>query len=354
MRITALFTLFGTMASVATLCATVTAGAQTVALESAGQAGYGWMFRQRAICYVIFPEHVAGIEFEVTALSSAPVETGTGTVIRPFWEGIDLAVAVLRGGIEDRCEADLSDLVAPLPGNAAALAQLERLSVTGETVRDPLHISEARYLTFTAALATGGDPVQQGNSGAFAFVGGRPIGMAYRSADNASAIFMRSEEIHMNVARYLSEHGNTFAAPAPRRPFEPLEGSLPLALERVSAPPVESRFAPENTLREGTYVFDLQGRAQLVYRIEGGPGTMSRVAMTAPVTEEHTLPREVLVEVSPTEDGARWFFVGRYEMGPDGVLDTGPAQRRRARMVRLTVVSAWQPGPVGIGRVSVY
>lgn len=338
----------------ATLGVPVTASAQTVAVESARTFGYGWMFRQGDTCYLVFPEHVAGDEFEITALSAAPVETGTGTVIRPFWEGIDLALAVLRGGIEDRCEGELGQLVAPIRGNPSTALQLERFSMTGEVIRDPLRLAEMRYLTFNAALASGGDPVQRGNSGAFAFVGDRPVGMAYRSAENESAIFMRSEEIHMNVARYLSEHGNTFTPERAPPTLQPLEGALPLSLIRVTAPPVSPVNAPENMLRDGIYVFDLAGSARAAFRIEDGRDRMSRVVVTTPLSDAHILPRTILIEVSAEAEGDRWSFVGRYEMGPDGLLDTGPIAERRARRIRLTVVGAWGTGPVAIGRVSVY
>jgi hypothetical protein len=107
-------------------------------------------------------------------------------------------------------------------------------------------------------------------------------------------------------------------------------------------------------LREGVYVFEPVGPEQIVLRLESGNDLVSRLVLSAPQDDTYAIPRFLLVEVMADETAGRWTFVGRFEMGPDGTLDTGLMAARRAQLIRITVVDSWASGPVGIASVTVY
>ena len=116
-----------------------------------------------------------------------------------------------------------------------------------------------------------GADIGQGTSGAFAFSDGAAIGMAITSNDSASATFMRAEEIHMNLARYLAEQGATYGMrdPQPQVRATDSSGQIPLRLARTTVPPVNPQFAPENMTGDGLYVFRPQRRMEFVFRVDG-------------------------------------------------------------------------------------
>ncbi len=315
--------------------------------------GFGWMFLHKGSCYVVLPEHVAGRHPRITLTSSAPVVTGTGTVSKPFWPGIDLAIATVRGAIEDRCSNSLADLVLTPEERAGRAAQLERLTPVGEVLRDPITIDDFTYLTFSARRREDGRAIRRGTSGAFAFIGNTPVGMAIRSPDDATGRFIRSDEIHLHVNRYLSE------ILAPRSldggSVQNLPGSLPLVFRRTSAPPVNPQYAPENLLGPGSYVFDLSGRVTIEFQfLDEQVSVVSRVVVTAPTEGGYSLPREILIEISPFASGDRYFSLGRFQVGFDGILDTGRVASRNARWLRLTVLNAWSEGPLAIDAVQAF
>ncbi|MDJ1007374.1 MAG: hypothetical protein QNJ13_06060 [Paracoccaceae bacterium] len=333
--------------------------AQSVRIENqSGEFGFGWMFDHRGTCYVVLPEHVAGdpeTDFLLTLRTAAPVANGSATVIRPFWEGIDLALAVARGGIVPRCVETIDRLRAPATARRATRAQLERVLDTGEIDRTPITIQDREYLRFFAGVDTGETDIAQGTSGAFAFVGDAPIGMAIRSDDDSRAEFMRIEEIAMNVERYLSEHGTVFqTSPAPALPAPGTDG-LPLLLDTSSLPPVNPAFPAEAVLGQGLFVFEASRPLELTFRIvaEASVG-LSRLLVTAPTDAGYGFPRDIKVEFSPFADGSRWFGFGTFQMAADGVLDTGAIQPRNARAIRLTVLNVWGENPVAIGAVAAF
>lgn len=311
------------------------------------------MFADRGTCYVVLPAHVAGDSFFLTLRTAAPVATGSATVIRPFWEGVDLALAVARGGIEPRCIAAVEAFEPPAAARRATRAVLERLTPSGEIDRTPLSVEDRQYLTFTGVVPEGETGISQGTSGAFAFVGDAPIGMAIRSSAQTRAEFMRIEEIAMNLRRYLSEHGTSFGAIDAAAVEPAAEGGLTLRLDSASIAPVNPAFPAENVLGEGLYVFEAVGRPELMFSIaaESGVG-LSRVRVTAPTDAGYGFPRDVKIEFTPFPDARRWFDFGTFRMAPDGVLDTGAIQPRSARLIRLTVLNVWGESPVAIGSVT--
>ncbi|TNF57464.1 MAG: hypothetical protein EP307_13960 [Rhodobacteraceae bacterium] len=330
---------------------TTAAAAQTVAVQNGmDERGHGWMFRADGVCYVAMPAHVAGLSPRVTLTTAAPVATGTGTVILPFWEGIDLGLAVARGGIEARCTESLDRLKPDARARAAVQAQVLRLGPTGEEERVPIRIEDRGYLTFRGFPTDPSDILAKGTSGAFAFAGDAPIGMAYEVEDGAT--FMRAEEIHMNIARYLSEQGATFSATLEQTPIAAAANAVPMTLAGSSVPPINPQFAPENMLGPGLFVFQPQRLNQFTFDVQGDDAKpFSSISISAPTDAGHALPKDLLIEFSTSRSDARWIQWGRGQMGPDGVYDSGARAARNMAALRVTVLSVWGDGPVAIDRI---
>ena len=336
------------------------AAGQTVAIKiGRGETGHGWMFQHQDNCFVAFPRHLVQApnqEFaspRISLTSKAPVLTGTGTVLLPFWEHLDLALASVRGGITDSCTGALAHLQPNRNALSTGAADLLRLTPTGELTRDRLDIGNVGYLTFEGRLADGSDTIAKGTSGAFAFVDDRPIGMAFQSGDDNQAMFMRSEEIFIHLNRYLNDHAGAQASIVDETSSPNQEG-FPLALVSVTLPPIDPQFSPENMLADGAYIFDLTQRNQLIFSIRGdAPVPLARIKLGSLPDERYAVPREVFIEFSPFADGRRYFSLGQFRMTPDGSLDTGVLQPRNAQMVRLTILNSWSTGPVGINLISV-
>ncbi|MFG6661480.1 hypothetical protein [Sulfitobacter sp. 915] len=329
--------------------------AQTVSVANdMGENGYGWMFRSQGTCYVITPRHVAGELPRISVTSAAPVLNGTGTVFRPFWPDLDLAIAVVRGGIEERCTASLDRLdISRTAGNAGS-AQLLRLSASGELLRHRLDLTRRDYLTWQATLAEANGSVYQGTSGAFAFVGHEPIGMAIESENVNSLRLMRAAEIYMNVARFLEEEGGTVTAgSAPVH--EAKADEVRLELVSTTAPPTAPRHAAENLLTDGSYVFEPVRNTEIIFRVEGdAAATLSHIRITSPNDGAHTMPKDILVMTDASMDGERFRTWVRGQMAPDGQFDSGRTAPRNARWIKVLILNTRAVGSVAVEQISLY
>lgn len=327
--------------------------AQTIAIRNGkGEQGHGWMFRNRSVCYAVLPRHVAGTRPRITATTAAPVESGTGDVLLPFWDGIDLAIAVLRGGIEARCTAELTDLKPTVTARNAPTAQLYRLTPGGEEERIALRITSRTYLLLEGEV-TDGREVFQGTSGAFAFSSGRPIGMAITTDDPSHVDLMRSEEIAMNVERFLSERGAPLSVSEAAVSTE-VDG-LYLEIARVSVPPVSPNGAPENVLTdEGAYVFPPVRNAEILLRVVGdAPLPVADLRITATPERGLSVPRRFVATTSDhaePRDFRRWIVD---EVPPDGRYTSEPRAVRLARWVRIVIASTWGEGDIRVERIAV-
>lgn len=344
--------LFALTLTVGMLCANAVL-AQSVRVQSGeGNWGYGWMFQYAGNCYAVLPRHVAGDIFpKVTVSTAAPVVSDQAVVLRPFWEGIDLAVALIdRGILDGRCTSRLTDLQVTGEGRGAAVAVLTRVTPAGQEERIPLEVRDRTYLTFEGVVTRDGDRIGEGTSGAFAFVSGRPIGMAYETTGTDFARFMRAEEIFLNLERFLADQGGAFAAP-PAPPAEATAPSGAFVLQEASTntPPVLPQYGPENLAGEGIYVVEPAGQVELTYRLPGGDAqALSRVRLTAPADGQFAVPKDIVVFLDAGEAGDRFRFWTQGQMRPDGVFDTGPLAARNARWVRIVVSSAWASGQMAL------
>lgn len=341
--------------SVLSLFCATSALAQTVIVQNGlGEKGYGWMFAHAGTCYAVLPRHVAGPLPRVTVTTATPVASGTGTVIAPFWEGIDLALIVVRGEAAASCTGKLDTLRPNAIARRAVEASLLRILPTGEEERVPLRVENRGYLTFEG-VSTSTAEIAQGTSGAFAFVGEQPIGMAYASTGPDRATFMRVEEIHMHLDRYLSEQGGAYAVSSPGQEqvageqAATLAGGVPLELEGASMAPTNPAFAPENLLEDGLFVFEQRRHMRIVLRVaKGGVAAVRRLRLTSPAGGEYALPKAILVQYSLDGSGQNFREWTRGQMAPDGVFDTGEMAARNMRRIAITILDTWSNGPVAL------
>jgi hypothetical protein len=313
------------------------------------------MFAEGAACYLILPRHLAEPLGRMRIRTAAPVTEGTAFGRTPFWIGIDLAVATVDASLRPRCTGALTDLDLPGALAGARNAQLERLSGAGEIERIELTIGNRTYLMFEGTVAEGAR-VARGTSGAFAFVQDRPLGMAVTSDGERQAQFIRSEEIHIHLARWLEEHGRPFSAAVADTPTTgALEiTDIPIQFVSSSVPAIGAGYTGENlTSADGTFVADPQAGIAILFRLGTGTSAvpLSQVMIDAPAGTGFATPRDVLIEFSAREDRLSMRDFSRGQMGLDGSYVSPRQAPTNARWLQIRILSAWDTGPVAIGQV---
>jgi hypothetical protein len=325
--------------------------AQIVRVESGPEVGHGFVLRHGGVCYLITPRHVTGSRRIATVKTASPMRSASATMESPFWDDMDLAIGTVRAeGLGDYCRTPLTQFDQSLEVDAGQPMHLLRLRDTGEVERSALEFEDARYLTFKARMARQEDAFFRGTSGAFAFVGDRPMGMVVSTTDGQEGQFIRIEELYQNIARWV-QRSVRFVGTAPSADTAPLVDGMRIVLHSVTQPPLNSDTAPENMRQEGAYVFPA-GRNQIIFRIPGvNPGALARIDLRSDPDADYALPRLIRVEVSTaTEPTAGWRHFAEAEMAPDGVF-TINRSAQLARWVRFTIETAQDFGPIGIEAV---
>ncbi|MCZ0814212.1 hypothetical protein N5A93_18490 [Roseovarius sp. EGI FJ00037] len=306
------------------------------------------MFQYAGACYVAMPRHVRGMFPTIRLSTAAPVVAGTADAYLPFWDGLDLAVAVARGELAARCSERLENLRGVSPARRSA--DLEYLLPKGEVARLRVRVADIRYLFIETEVEQGSIP--EGMSGAFLFQNDRPVGMAVQSDSSSHVRFIRIEEIVMNLNRWLGDRGAVFAREAEPQPVRQSSG-FEVILEEPGVLPLDASTGPENLLRdEGDFVFSPGGVVELKFRVPGNSAAdLSRITMRADPEAEYAMPLRVRISVAGSSNGRlRTFWSG--QMGADGILDTGPrAIGTRARRIVVSIYSATAEGPVGIRKI---
>lgn len=326
---------------------------QIVIVESGPETGHGFLTQHGSVCYLITPLHVTSTRRVATVKTAAPMRSATAIMEAPFWEGLDLAVGTVRTeGLGDYCRVPLTQLDQALAAENAEPLHLVRMLGTGEIERLPLEFQEATYLTFHASLARIEDDFFRGTSGAFAMAGDRPMGMVIETADGRSGRFIRIEEIHQNVGRWV-QRSIRLPTASIAQPVEMSEG-MRIVLHSVTQPPLSSDVVPENMLGAGTYVFPA-GRNQIIFRIPGvQPVGLSRIEVRSDPDADYALPKQIAVEISTAaEPNAGWRRFAESEMAPDGVFSINRSQQL-ARWVRITVKTAQEVGAIGVSAVTIH
>lgn len=325
--------------------------AESVTIDNGTERGQGLIFREGGVCYVIMPRHVAGDQRKVTLYSAAPVVHSGATVETPFWPGMDLAIGVARGAIEQRCTMPLSALNTEVQPETGARLQLMRLRQSGEPERLDMIVTKSDYLTLDAQLIDSNSDLFKGTSGSFLFDADRPVGMVIEALSGTEARFIRIEEIYQNVARRVARRAGYAEAQIPEITLiEP--NTLPFEVVEASLPPASPEFAEENLTGPGSYVFTLTKANRIALRAaEGKVVTLSGLRITADAEGLAGLPRDIQVDVSTSPDGARTRSVYSGQMPPDGILDVAIASTR-VLWVFITIRSGWDRPEIGIDTVS--
>lgn len=329
--------------------------AQVVAVDSGvdeggdRQTGHGFLIAHEGGCFVLMPRHVAAGQRRVTVSSAAPVITGTASVETPFWEGLDLAIGAVRGAIEERCEATIDTLTGAIRPELGAVPRLVRLRPNGEVEEPPMRtIGAPLYLTFDAEMVEQGDELFKGTSGAMLHVGGQPVGMVVETLSLTDGRFVRIEEVAMNASRWLDRRGGAFATETAPPPAVQASG-MAVELVTASATPIAPETGPDALLGAGAYVFAPELPAQLVFRIVGEEAApLSRVRLLSEPEAGQAIPRDVLIAVTTQAEPVALRPFGRtFRMGTDGVLEA-QAGLTTARWVVVTILTAWDDGPVRV------
>jgi len=268
---------------------------------------------------------------------------------------MDLAVGIVRRGAAERCAGSIEDLggVEGTIGQSSR-ALLVLIDDEGYVDRLNMNILETRYLDLDAEFV-GSDQnltARQGMSGGFLFLDGKPVGMAIETVDGRTVRFMRIEEIHQNVSRWIGTQ-NEIQVTEASVPAGLPKDSLPLVLSSVSAPAVGPEFLPENLLVDGaSYVYAPTRNAEIILNVSTKEKTtLSRVRLFSEEKPGFAIPRRIVIFASPDSEGNRWKTFWSGEMSRDGILDTGPRAQSWARRIKIVIASSWAQGPVVIGSV---
>lgn len=336
------------------LCFANTAAAQTVRVQNGmNQWGFGWMFTFGGNCYVALPEHVAGPLPKISVYTASPVVSDEATVQKPFWQDMDLAIAVVdRGALQSRCTATLEDLQATNRSRGSTQAWLHRVSESGEEERLPMQITRRGYLTLTAELTSEGDRIGQGSSGTMVYVGDTPIGLALEHDDPSRAEFLRAEEIAIHLSRYLTNRGFQFLSAELETPAaQRKQPGLPVRSINANLAPTLPQHGAENLLGDGLFVFRPDLPPQIDIRLDGAdPVGLGRLRLSA-ASEGYSVPRDIVIQTDASEDGTRFRFWTQGQMTPDGVFDTGRLAPRNTRWVRILIRNSWSAGEVALDSV---
>ncbi|QBF31479.1 hypothetical protein CFI11_09645 [Thalassococcus sp. S3] len=314
------------------------------------------MFLSEGSCFVALPEHVAGPLPKITISTAAPVVSDQATVLKPFWDGMDLAIAVPdQGVINSRCVARVEQLKPSDQTRTAREINLIRITRAGQEMRTKMQVTKRDYLTLEAEIANDGLSIGQGTSGAFAFVGSRPVGMAIESDGVNQARFIRAEEILLNVSRFAEEQGRAYQLAALSETKVPAEHISGIAIRSVTstAPPTLPQFGPANVLSDGLFVTGSGVPFDVVLRLDHeAVQRVNRVEVEAEA-QGYAVPNQIVVSLSTEETPRRFRFWTQGRMTPDGAFDTGMLAARNARWIRLRFLGTWTEGEIAVRSVRV-
>jgi hypothetical protein len=331
-------------------------------MVDAGPAGegQGLMFRHAGNCYVATARHVTAGLPQLTIKTEDPISVGNAFAFTPFWSGLDLAVATARYGIEDRCTVEFETLKRTNAFSQNAEGDLVRIQPSGQVERVRMRVVNTRYLDFDAVVVNPSNEIYQGTSGAFFYVEGVPVGMAVEAADSQTARFVRIEEIAMNLDRWLTGRGAAFSAGAASPEIEQ-EAGFSVRLAEATMPPISPEYAADNVLSNDTpFIFEQTSNMRLVFEVLGEDNGILRRIRIKTGDEHgqsevaHAVPRQIIIEIDPTRNSSNPIRKWSGQMGPDGILDTGPIAPSYVRTITVRILDAWTDGPIQLNTIEFF
>ncbi|WP_306131947.1 hypothetical protein [Roseivivax marinus] len=336
--------------------------AQSVSIKNGFEEyGFGWMFHHAGTCHVVMPRHVAGPFPRVTVTTSAPVASATARTFSPFWDEIDLAVGVVRGGLEDRCTWELDDFIETPRVASSVRGVLHRVTASGDLDRTEVQIMDRDYLNFEAEIDADGTEIAQGTSGAFVLAGDGLAGMSVTSEGTRSATFLRADEIYIHVSRFLGEANvsNGFVQEdlesSAARASGAVGGRVPLELREASVPPTNPMSPPESMTADGQFVFAPSRQMTFVFGTRSGDlAPISRLRITSDPDSGFAMPQQIIVRRSVAKLPQSFRTWSRGEVAKDGVFDTGAGVPINTRWIEVRIISTQGSGDIAIDEVSAF
>lgn len=324
----------------------------------AGETGQGQLVSHRGNCYVVTAAHVIGDSRRAQVLTAAG-EEAVATMQKPFWDGFDVAVGVLRAAPASGCgptsDRFVSDAGRPVPGRTATLPFV----TPGGGINISVKVDRVDYLELTGRIDDPQQDAQKGLSGGFLVIDGKPLGMARAVDPDGTLRFVRIEEIAINLDRWFNQSG----AAGEKEPVEQLPAQAPdeaPRLELVSSSPSSidvNHTADLMLVGEGVWIPTTGSSPDLVVRnlaTDGLVPTLSRLRIEAETEDGFAPPKAYRIDIAATEASEpKWRLYAVGEVPPDGVLDTGQKAKMRANLIRIQVLSTWGNGQVGIKSVLV-
>lgn len=327
--------------------------------------GQGYAVDHRNNCYILLPVHVLGRSNNLTLSAGAPPVVGEARVFQRFnIDDMDLAVAVVSGTLQGRCDSRFSDLprrIDELLGNARPLS-LVRVAPSGIVTREPVEVTEVLYETLRIRTVADTRDLTAGSSGSFLFSDDIPVAMLTDAIDPGNGIALRMDAIVSRISRLL-EGGPTVgdrADPigsdrrgrAVDRQSDAVsrESTESIALRVVACQPepVDPDFACGRLVEaEGAMLMPAGQPIRVDMEIEW-PQNASRSIRSVSLRSvvdgagAYAVPKSVLIEIdSSTGETRRWRPFAAGDMSPLGEFDAAPGVGQFAERLRLHITSSW-------------
>lgn len=292
-----------------------------------------------------------GGNFAVTLPGQPPLK-GSGVATAPFWDGIDLAIGVVRSEAGTACRTTLDDFSRGWSRTTAQrAAELLYVQTDGTIEAAPMRITEVPdHKSFEAAF-TGPESSFPGRSGSFLTVDGRPVGMVLTEPVEGSHGFMRIEEVAMNIRRYIDTRGDVLLSEA-QPVLAPQQAGFDVLVQSSELEPATLEANPENVLIDGAS-FAFRGTGRIVLAV--ADGSLQELRGVRIEATPGASPKTVVIDIDASAEGPLspiWFASGT--MDQSGHFDTGERAARRMRRVVISVSEAWSSGPMEIQRITLY
>lgn len=329
--------------------------------------GQGLVVTHRGNCYLLVPDHVRGRSSRLSLSAGAPPVAGEATVFQSFAPGTDLAVAFVRGDLQGRCTDSYSSLDRSVDVilDGTTKASIVRVQASRQIIRTPVSIMEILYDTVRIRVEDGEDPLYQGTSGSFLFVGDIPVGMMIEAPDPLTGIALRVDTIVDRTRRLLAGRladEEAAASTSEKAAVPDVDEAQGIAVAEIacSAESITPEAGCSNLLSDvGPTLLPAPGRPLVIdMELESADGkavVVEQVQMVAMEDDAASPPKAVRIELDSSQGAQRrWRTFGSGDMSPLGELTIQSGGGQFARRLRITIENAWRPDvPVRLDQVFV-
>lgn len=321
--------------------------------------GQGWMFNHRGNCYLIVPQHVVGNKRELQFFTENPIVHGDARVMRNFKTVNDLAIAFVAPGLQDRCTTSWDSMPSDISNVLRAGASLTLSEVRSSGLVDSVEGTVRAYDANKIFLAPDkADSMYQGRSGSALLRNGVFIGMAVKAEGSDIGEFLRADEIHDDL-RGLIGRSNSVTRP-PSNQLSKIDHQCSINNDvytgvLCSSPTLTDSGVCSDLMTGKTVQFPADSLPLIIELTlsEGSARRLTRFShsVQAPISDNTTVPRSVLVLVDSSKDKRkRWKKFGSRDSAPNGSVQVNNGSKPLARRIQFIVQSSWDAGkPVEVG-----